>query len=259
MDHQLATAEIDKGHHDPRTPWDAPEWREQALSWVTDQLDEHGLRVADAGWRVRLRPWSVIFRIPLADADRVVWFKANPAASRFEPALLRALSGWRPDDVITPIAVDAARGWSLQPDGGSLFADYLNHDPAASIRDWESAVRQYAVFQQAVTAHTDEIADTGVPRCPTSQAPDILLGLIDGTVSLSDADRSGLKAVSARTPTWPAYGTSTWSRGPAPALRPPTCAAASRWPAESRSSAAPWPGAGSSRAISTGRTARSIR
>jgi hypothetical protein len=194
MDHRLTTAEIDKGRHKPRTPWDDPQWREQASSWIATHLDEHGLRTADAGWRIRLRPWSVIFRIPLADT-RVIWFKANPAASRFEPALLRALSGWRPDDVLTPLAINADKGWSLQPDGGSLFAHHLNTDPAASIRDWEAVIRQYAAFQQSLAPHTEAIAATGVPRCPTTQAPDILAQLIDGTVTLSAEDRTALKAL----------------------------------------------------------------
>jgi hypothetical protein len=189
----FATAEIDRGRHDPVTPWDDPRWRAETLSWVEAGLAAHSLRAGSKGWRVRLRPWSVIFRIPLMESADVVWFKANPPGSRFEAGLLQALSAWRPADVLTPLAVDADRGWSLQPDGGRLFADFLDHDPAASIRDWESAVRQYAVFQHSVVPHTATIAATGVPLCPPDQAVDILDRLIDGSAGLSAEHRAGLK------------------------------------------------------------------
>jgi ABC-type branched-subunit amino acid transport system substrate-binding protein len=189
----LRTAEIDR-RWDPLTPWEDPAWRLRALTWVQDRLTEHGRRAAPDGWRVRVRPWSVIFRIPPADGDDVLWFKANPPASAYEPALLRFLAGHRPERVVAPLAVDAELGWSLQPHGGSVFREYLDHDPAASIRDWEEAVGQYGELQRSLVPHTEAIAALGIPRCPTANLPTLVEELIDGATSLAEDEAAQLKS-----------------------------------------------------------------
>lgn len=100
------------------SPWGDPAWRDSALAWVRDRLGAAGVRPASE-LEPRLRPWSVTGRIR---TDRgPVWFKANPPGSRFEPALMAALSRWVPGQVLTPLAIDPERGWSLLPDGGVIL------------------------------------------------------------------------------------------------------------------------------------------
>jgi len=60
---------IDRGQHeDAKTPWDQPTWRREALDWATRELTARGLRESGTiQRRVRLRPWSVLVRIPVED------------------------------------------------------------------------------------------------------------------------------------------------------------------------------------------------
>src|SRR6201995_2223399 len=88
-------SEVERGTYDAVTPWEDPAWREEAVAWVRTAAAETGTAVAIAGeggegWRVRLRPWSVVFRVPVEGAADPLWFKANPGASRFEAALARS-------------------------------------------------------------------------------------------------------------------------------------------------------------------------
>lgn len=160
-------AQVDRGGYaGTATPYDREEWRREALGWAEQALVDAGLR--GTGRRtVRIRPWSVLVRIPLAGggvggAADAAWFKANPPATAFEPGLGQALARWVPEYVLRPYAVDTDRGWALWPDGGTLFADVLNTgspDPHA----WEEPLRQYATMQRALIPYADEAEELGVP------------------------------------------------------------------------------------------------
>src|SRR5512147_1867460 len=123
------------------TPWEQESWRASALDWVQARLAARGLH-ATGGLQVRLRPWSVLVRVPV-EGRHAVWFKANPPASAFEGPLTAALARWVPGHVLETLAVDAERGWSLLPDGGDLFRQVLSREtvePGA----WADLLRQYA-------------------------------------------------------------------------------------------------------------------
>ena len=87
-----------------------------------------------------------------------MWFKAAAPGAAFEAGLGEALSAWAPEHVLTPYAVDAARGWSLLPSGGSLLRE-LPPGPD----EWEQALTQYASLQQAVAPRVEEMLRLGVP------------------------------------------------------------------------------------------------
>ncbi|MGW1290995.1 hypothetical protein ACWD4N_47530, partial [Streptomyces sp. NPDC002586] len=109
------------------TPWEQESWRDAAMAWVADRLAERGLRMG-GDLAVRLRPWSVLVRVPVEGRD-AVWFKANPPAGAFEGPLTAALARWVPGQVLEPLAVDAERAWVLLPDGGELFRSVLSRAP----------------------------------------------------------------------------------------------------------------------------------
>ena len=122
-----ASPTVDRGRYtDAVTPWEQESWRTAALDWVEAGLAAHGLRMTGRP-QVRLRPWSVLVRVPVAGRG-AVWFKANPPASGFEGPLTAALARWVPEHVLEPLAVDADRGWSLLPDGGDLFRNVLERE-----------------------------------------------------------------------------------------------------------------------------------
>jgi hypothetical protein len=154
------------------SPWGDPAWRDSALTWVRGRLRAAGMRPA-SDLEPRLRPWSVTGRIRTDQGP--VWFKANPPGSRFEPALMAALSRWVPGQVLTPVAIDPERGWSLLPDGGVILGTL----PGLDARSWEEPLRQYASLQRAVSGRVAEMAALGVPDLRPVQLPGHFDALLD--------------------------------------------------------------------------------
>ncbi|MEV0741076.1 aminoglycoside phosphotransferase family protein [Streptomyces sp. NPDC050549] len=172
---------IDRGQHEnAKTPWDQSTWRNAALGWARRELTARGLREAGR-LGVRLRPWSVLVRIPVAGpveisgaaaARTAVWLKANPPSGAFEAPLTAALARWVPEYVLEPLAVDADRGWFLLPHGGELFWQVLDRTPADP-RAWEEPLRQYATMQHALIPHTKDLEQLGVPSARTTALPEV--------------------------------------------------------------------------------------
>ncbi|MGQ4416654.1 phosphotransferase [Streptomyces sp. SAS_269] len=189
----VASPTVDRGvYPDTVTPWEQRSWRSAALGWLEDGLTAHGLRVS-GGLRVRLRPWSVLVRVPVAGREAMaggetVWFKANPPASGFEGALTAALARWVPRHVLAPLAIDAARGWSLLPDGGALFRDVLEREPVRP-EAWEDLLRQYASMQCALIPHARELERLGVPSARTMELPCVFDELVAGSPALRPDER----------------------------------------------------------------------
>jgi hypothetical protein len=172
---------VDRGPYaDARTPWDQGSWRGAVLDWAERELTARGLR-ATGRRDVRLRPWSVLVRIPVEPeaptraAPRglaAAWLKASPPAGAFEAPLTAALARWVPDYVLEPLAVDADRGWALLPDGGALFREVLDRGPADP-RAWEEPLRQYATVQRALVPYTKDLEHLGVPSARTTALPEV--------------------------------------------------------------------------------------
>ncbi|MFJ7147259.1 aminoglycoside phosphotransferase family protein [Streptomyces sp. NPDC100445] len=195
-----ATTVVDRGQYlDAVTPWEQEGWRAAALDWVAEELGAHGLRAAGP-LRVRLRPWSVLVRVPVAERP-AVWFKASPPAGAFEGPLTAALARWVPGHVLRPLAVDAARGWSLLPDGGDLFRTVLGREPVAP-RAWEELLAQYASMQRALVPHVPALERLGVPAARTAGLPAVFERLLAGDRVLGPADRARLEALRPRLADW---------------------------------------------------------
>ncbi|WP_225823650.1 phosphotransferase [Streptomyces naphthomycinicus] len=191
---------VDRGRYqDAVTPWERESWRAAALGWVDGRLAAHGLR-PDGALEVRLRPWSVLVRVPVVGRT-AVWFKANPRASAFEGPLTAALARWVPEHVLRPLAVDATRGWSLLPDGGDLFRAVLARESAGP-RDWEALLRQYARMQCALVPHADEIERLGVPAARTLDLPEVFDRLLAGNHALDGDRRARLEGLRPRLAEW---------------------------------------------------------
>jgi hypothetical protein len=160
--------QVDVGNYDHVTPWDDIAWRSTVLEWIGARL---GRPVDPETIDVRVRPWSVVIRIP--DADRgPVWFKANPPMSAFEPRLAAALAEWAPGHTLVPIATEPDLAWSLLPDGGELLTD-------PSPPSWSALLSQYADLQRSVSSHTDDLLALGVPDL----RPEILVDRFDQYVA----------------------------------------------------------------------------
>ncbi|MEV0375109.1 aminoglycoside phosphotransferase family protein [Streptomyces sp. NPDC050636] len=191
---------VDRGQYQEAvTPWEQDDWRNAALGWAERELAARGLR--EAGKRkVRVRPWSVLVRMPVEEHD-AVWFKANPPASAFEAGLTEALARWVPEHVLKPLAVDADRGWSLLPDGGSLFRDVLNRGSACP-RAWEEPLRQYAGMQWVLRPYTEKIESLGVPNARLAVLPEIFDKTVDENTTLGLTDLKALRELRPRLVDW---------------------------------------------------------
>ncbi|MFI6694213.1 aminoglycoside phosphotransferase family protein [Streptomyces sp. NPDC050433] len=195
-----ASAVVDRGQYpEATTPWEQDDWREAALGWAESALAAHGLHETGRR-RVRLRPWSVLVRMPV-EGHGAVWFKANPPPSAFEAGLTEALARWVPEHVLKPLAVDAGRGWSLLPDGGPLFRDVLDRGSAGP-RAWEEMLRQYADMQRALGPYVKTFDVLGVPDARLAVLPEVFDKIVDENTTLGLTDRRALRELRPRLVGW---------------------------------------------------------
>lgn len=171
----------------PRTDWADPHWQATALDWVADRLGRQGRRVTGPV-EARVRPWSLVWRVPTDSGD--VWFKANNPGTRHEAALLAELARLTPGRVLDPIAVDAARGWSLLPDGGPSLRDTLAAEP--DLTHWERLLPGYAALQLTVAPHAQRLLSLGVPDHRPEELPHRFEGLLDDEEALLLGAEGGL-------------------------------------------------------------------
>jgi hypothetical protein len=133
-------------------------WRSAAEGWVADAVGGLGARITGVS-QPRVRPWSTQL---VVDTTRGrFWFKANCAASAFEPQLQSVLAGLVPDAVDRPVAVDPERGWMLTADRGTT----LQGSREPTLDDWVAVVRAEAALQREVETHREAVLVTGVPDC----------------------------------------------------------------------------------------------
>jgi hypothetical protein len=147
--------------------WADPEWRAVAGEWIRTRLAALGTPLTAEPEEVRVRPWSVSYR--LATAAGVRWFKANTGACAYEAGLAQALAGWAPGRTLAPLAIDS-RGWLLTADAGPTLREQLDGRPPEKVADaWAEMLRSYAGLQRAVVDRADAMVRLGVPdlRVPT--------------------------------------------------------------------------------------------
>ncbi|MEU2547786.1 phosphotransferase [Streptomyces roseolus] len=202
-------AVVDRGRFaDSTTPWDDAGWRREVFGWAERVLASHGL--VEAGVReVRVRPWSVLVRFRTGGGARdAVWLKAGAPSNAFEAGLAGALAAWTPEHVMAPLAVDAARGWSLLPDGGPLFRDVLDAGTAGP-EAWTTALGQYGAMQRRLVPYANGAAGhggqeagapeaggglggLGVPGARTRELPEVFDALVAGNPLFDDDERAAL-------------------------------------------------------------------
>ncbi|MEU8077701.1 phosphotransferase [Catellatospora citrea] len=148
-----------------------PDWA-QVLAWIDESLAGAGLRAAGPVEQTRVRPWSVLAKVPVG--ERTVWFKANGHCSTYEARLLDALGRWAPGRVLEPIAIDGERGWSLLPDGGRTLREVAADDPG----HWEDLLARHAELQRDLAPRAAEMLALGVPDMTAAQLPGHLTALL---------------------------------------------------------------------------------
>ena len=157
--------------------WHDSQWRAGADGWIRARLTRLGTPVTGAVEEIRVRPWSVTYRV--ATNAGVRWFKANITTCAYEAGLAEALAGWVPGRVLAPLAVDRVRGWLLTADAGPTLRDQLDGaSPEKLLDTWATMLREYAVLQRAVAGRADEMVALGVPDVRPATMPDHLAALL---------------------------------------------------------------------------------
>jgi hypothetical protein len=165
------------------------DWRQDAESWIREQLETHGHRLSGPIQQPRVRPWSTQLTVP-TDAGPL-WFKANCAALAFEPSLHDELARLAPDSVDAPYAIEAGLGWMLTRDRGSTLGD--SHEP--TVDDWRQVLGEAALMQRTMAGEQQRMLATHLPDCspPTvvdrfDRLVEILGGLPEDDPSRVDSD-----------------------------------------------------------------------
>jgi Phosphotransferase enzyme family len=135
--------------------WSSPRWRAAAVAWLDERLAAAGIERTGEVEQTHLRPWATVLRAPTARGP--VWLKAAGPGTAFEAGLYEVLARVAPGDVLAPVAVDAARGWMLLPDGGASLGDRRAGTDALV-----AALVEYGRLQRRLAPHVDELLAAGV-------------------------------------------------------------------------------------------------
>jgi hypothetical protein len=138
--------------------WASARWRRAATAWLDEQLDNQGIRRTGDVEQPHLRPWATVLSAPTTIGR--VWLKALGPATAFEAGLYELLRRAVPQRVLTPIAVDARRGWILLPDGGPPLADRLAG--AGLVAALAAVLRRYGELQRDFAPETGAALAIGV-------------------------------------------------------------------------------------------------
>ena len=128
-----------------RTAWDEPGWLEKATAWI----DRHVTRTGELEV-VLARAWSAVARVPTSTGE--AWFKEDPPALAFEPALTAALARRRPD--LLPEVIASAGPRLLTRDAGRRLRTQL--DEGGSAPSWEELLARYAQLQIHLAPDAEE-------------------------------------------------------------------------------------------------------
>jgi Phosphotransferase enzyme family len=182
--------------------WASAEWREAATSWLDEQLASHGISRSGEVEQPHLRPWATVLSAPTT-AGRV-WLKALGPATAFESGLYELLQRTAPERVLTPVAVEAARGWILLPDGGPPLADRV---AGTDLVDALAAVlRRFGELQRDFVPEVEAALTLGVadmrPQVMPSRLDEALETVGRSLAGQGTGDREILREVASRRETY---------------------------------------------------------
>lgn len=166
-----------------------------AVAWMEGELAAAGIEATGPLEITRERPWASVGRIETT-AGRL-WLKAAAPATAFEAGIYAVLAQVAPDHVLTPVALDPARGWLLLPDGGPALGEELAGD--ALVAGMAGALAAYGELQRAAAGRVDALLAAGVHDMRPQRLPERL----DAALAWVPAELAGrLRALRPRIADW---------------------------------------------------------
>jgi hypothetical protein len=166
----------------------------EALAWADERLVEAGRERAGDPEHVSVRPWATVLRVPTTASP--VWLKASGPGTAFEAGLYDLLARVVPTHVLTPLAVDASRGWMLLPDGGASLGERLEGD--ALVEALAAALAQYGEVQRELAPQAGELLALGV----ADMRPEALPRRFEEALEATGARGTDLEAMRPQVAAW---------------------------------------------------------
>lgn len=168
--------------------WLEPDWYHSAVEWIHGLLNRRTVHVTGSIEPCRVRPWSVVLRIPTDSGD--CFFKVTAPYLAREPALVQALSLWRPDCVPELFGVDLKRNWMLMADAGTILRVAILSD--CDLTHWHRVLPLYAGLQKDLAPHAGELLSLGAIDRRLTVLPRLYDDLMNDTASLRLGEEGGL-------------------------------------------------------------------
>jgi len=187
-----AAAESDAGRG--IATWGSAQWRRVATAWLDERLAAAGVERTGEVTQPHLRPWATVLR---ADTTRgPVWLKATGSGTAFETPLYELLARTVPDRVLTPIGLDARRGWILLPDGGPPLGERL--EGAELVDALVGALARYGRLQRELEPAVDDLLAAGVADMRPAAMPRRLDEALAAVAGDGAGDEVGRRVVAMR-------------------------------------------------------------
>jgi hypothetical protein len=148
-----------------RPPWTIPGWHSDAKEWITSEMD---LLNMDIRGIEPLKLWCISAVLRVQSTTSPVFFKASLNLPLFvnEGVVMSGLAQIYPDNIPTPLAVNAARRWMLLRDLGAPIGR------SASLAERVSVFQKMAYLQIDSTERINSLLNIGCidRRIPWLQA-----------------------------------------------------------------------------------------
>lgn len=138
-------------------PWSSPEWYDQAIDWIDEELRHRGLKRTAPPVQFNSRPRGTVFEVPTGSGK--VYFKSVCGGFAHEPSVSERLGSWVPDRVAHVMAQDSHRGWFLcRGIDGEVLAE--NADRSS----WMEAMSSYGKLQRDLACRSVALQEAGCPE-----------------------------------------------------------------------------------------------
>lgn len=172
-----------------RPLWARLGWRDAALAWVRERAAAAGYQLTAPPEQFKVSLWSAVYRVPAEPA--ALYFKAAAPMFAYEAAVTHVLGERLGTWVPRVIAADAAHGWLLIEDSGTMLRERVE-TPEGQRRFAEEALRALAAMQQASAVHVAELLAAGCPDYRLETLPERFGALVADRETLQVGQPGGV-------------------------------------------------------------------